>query len=226
MAQAGLVAAIRLALREAADPTLAPGMQAYMKSAMPYLGVRVPAVRALTRAAAKADPPQTTTELEAASRQLWFDAAFREERYAASALLGAPSVRALRSVALLPLYGELVVSGAWWDHTDELAHRVGELLVTDRDEVTTVLRGWTRDDDLWLRRISIIAQLGAKADTDIVLLTYVIETNLGDREFFVRKAIGWALREYARTDPDWVRAFVAAHPALSPLSVREALKHL
>jgi 3-methyladenine DNA glycosylase AlkD len=93
--------------------------------------------------------------------------------------------------------------------------------------VQPVIREWSERPERWLRRASIICQLDAKASTDLTLLTDVIEANLADREFFIRKAIGWALRQYARTDPDWVREFVAAHrDTLSPLSYREAIKHL
>ena len=88
------------------------------------------------------------------------------------------------------------------------------------------MRVWATDPDMWVRRSAIICQLQHKADTDLDLLTGVIEANQEDSEFFIRKAIGWALRDYARTDGDWVRAFVQAHPDLSPLSRREALKHL
>ena len=79
---------------------------------------------------------------------------------------------------------------------------------------------------MWVRRSAILCQLQHKADTDLDLLTNVIEVNQEDPEFFIRKAIGWALRDYARTDGDWVRAFVQAHSGLSPLSRREALKRL
>ena len=91
-----------------------------------------------------------------------------------------------------------------------------------------MIREWSTDPDRWLRRSSIICQLALKHRTDVALLTDVIEPNLADREFFIRKAIGWALRQYARTDPDWVRAFVAVstRTPLSPLSRREAMKHL
>ncbi|MEO0326451.1 MAG: DNA alkylation repair protein, partial [Myxococcota bacterium] len=85
---------------------------------------------------------------------------------------------------------------------------------------------WMRAEDRWLRRSAILAQLRAKERTDPALLTASIEAAMHDRDFFLRKAIGWALRQYARTDPGWVRAFVDARPALSPLSRREALKHL
>ena len=89
------------------------------------------------------------------------------------------------------------------------------------------VRAWATDDDRWLRRTAVIAQVGARERTDLDLLSHAIESNFDDRDFFLRKAIGWALRQYARTDPDWVRAFVAAHDdRISGLSRREALKHL
>jgi 3-methyladenine DNA glycosylase AlkD len=91
--------------------------------------------------------------------------------------------------------------------------------------MTPLLRDWARSPDRWLRRSALIAQLGARERTDTALLTEVVEANAADREFFVRKAIGWALRDFARTDPDWVRRFLADHE-LSPLSRREAAKHL
>ena len=118
------------------------------------------------------------------------------------------------------------MTGAWWDHVDEVSHRVGAVVRAHRDAMTPVIRAWARDPDLWLRRTAILCQLDAKADTDVELLTEVLEANGADGEFFVRKAIGWALRQYARTDPAWVVAYVDAHPGLSPLSRREALKHL
>jgi 3-methyladenine DNA glycosylase AlkD len=93
--------------------------------------------------------------------------------------------------------------------------------------MSIVLRRWSTDADFWIRRAAITAQLGAKSATDRALLAAVIEPNLADSEFFIRKAIGWALRDYAATDPDWVRAFAARHgEALSPLSRREALRKL
>ena len=210
---------------QAADPLRAPQMQAYMKSAMPFLGVRVPIVRRLSRDLAQRHPIASRPELELVVRELWDGAAYREERYAATALLDTRAARALRSPDLLPLYRDLIVSGAWWDHVDEIAHRVGELRSGWPEVVTPDLRAWAVGGDIWLRRVSIICQLGAKQHTDLELLTAAIDASADEGEFFLRKAIGWALRDYARTDPDWVRAFVAARN-LSPLSQREALKHL
>jgi 3-methyladenine DNA glycosylase AlkD len=128
---------------------------------------------------------------------------------------------------VLDLWREMIVTGAWWDHVDAVAHRIGALLLAHRDHMTPLIRDWARDPDRWLRRSSIICQLSLKSRTDVALLQEVITVNAADPEFFVRKAIGWALRDYARTDPDWVRALVADQIAvLSPLSRREALKHL
>jgi 3-methyladenine DNA glycosylase AlkD len=192
---------------------------------MPYLGVRVPEVRKITRAQARARPPSSVAALGQTAAALWREATHREERYAATGLTGL--TMAVGQLELLPLHQEMIVTGAWWDHVDEVAHRVGDLLLVHPDQVRPVIRAWSHESDLWLRRVSIIAQLGAKARTDVALLSDAINANTSDRDFFIRKAIGWALREYARTDPEWVRRFVAAHAdELSPLSQREALKHL
>jgi 3-methyladenine DNA glycosylase AlkD len=226
-ADAELVADLRSALRAAAQPERAPEMQRYMKSAMPYLGVRLPIVRGLARAAERARPLSSRQVLVATVRRLWDDAEYREERYAATELLNTASARRLRSMALLPLYRDLIVSAAWWDHVDEVAHRVADLRAEFPAEMDPVLRNWSTDADMWLRRTAIISQLGARRATDLDLLTDVIEPNLADREFFIRKAVGWALRDYAWTNPEWVRGYVAAHETqLSPLSRREALKNI
>ena len=140
----------------------------------------------------------------------------------------------------LGLYEHLIRTGAWWDLVDETAgHLVRDLLLSHREEVAAIMRAWAVADDLWVRRSAIICQVGTRDRCDQGLLAAVVEDNLDGstrttpprspygREFFVRKAIGWALRQHARVDPDWVRGFVAEHDArLSGLSRREALKHL
>ncbi|NYF16138.1 3-methyladenine DNA glycosylase AlkD [Microbacterium sp. AK009] len=219
-AEAALVRDIRAALRKAADPSRAAGQQAYMKSAMPFLGIRVPEVRRLVAEVANSAGPVTRLS---AARLLWDDATHREERYAAMALLRHRGVRG--EPRLVPIVEHMVRTGAWWDITDELAHRLGDLLDARPDETAVIVRAWAHDDDLWIRRIAILSQLGRRRRVDQALLDEAISPNAADSEFFIRKAIGWALRDHARTDPAWVRAFVAAHD-LSPLSVREALKHL
>jgi 3-methyladenine DNA glycosylase AlkD len=220
-----LIGAVRAALREAAQPELARPMQAYMKSATPFLGVRVPVMRTLTRAEAKLRPFATSADLTDTVLRLWREAGYREERYAAITLLGTPAARRLWEPSVLQTLRELIVTGAWWDYVDELAHRVGDLLLRWPAEVRPAVVTWTRSEDRWLRRASIICQLGTRDQADVELLTIAIEAAVNDSDFFVRKAIGWALRDYARTNPAWVRSFTETHE-LSPLSRREALKHL
>jgi 3-methyladenine DNA glycosylase AlkD len=222
-----LVVAARSRLAAAGDPRKAPEMQRYMKSELPFRGVASPERKALAKELFAAHPLPSVAALRTAVLALWRDAAYREERYLAIDLTGHRTYRAWQTPALLPLYEEMIVTGAWWDFVDEIANRrVGPLLRGFPAELTPVMHAWATDEDLWKRRTSIICQLSFKEDTDTALLTAAIEANTGDRDFFIRKGIGWALRQFARTEPGWVRAFVDSHPELSPLSVREAVKHL
>ena len=225
-----VVDAVRTALAGAGDPDRAVAQRAYMKSSMPYRGLTSPELKALLRPIL-ADPAYRIAERddwEAAVRDLWDGATHREERYAATALTGHRAYQAWQDPAVVPLYRHLIVTGAWWDHVDELAsNRIGPILLSHNEILTPIVRGWATDDDLWLRRTAVISQLTFKEQTDLALLREAIEPNLADTSFWIRKAIGWALRQYARTDPDWVRATVAEYgERLSGLSRREALKHL
>jgi 3-methyladenine DNA glycosylase AlkD len=228
LADRALVDDVRARLRAAGDPAKAPAMQAYMKSALPYHGVASPQARVVFREVLAAHPLPDRQSWLATALTLWDEATHREEWYAALAVVRASRYAAYRDTLALGLYRHLVTTGAWWDIVDDVAiHLVGPLLIEDPKSVAPVLREWASDDDRWLRRTAVIAQVGAKDRTDPDLLSQVIEANLDDRDFFLRKAIGWALRQHARTDPDWVRAFVAAHDErISGLSRREALKHL
>jgi 3-methyladenine DNA glycosylase AlkD len=212
---------IRAGLAARADAGAASSMQAYMKSTMPFRGVPKPARTALLRELAPllVDP----AAVAAAAGALWAGAVFREERYVAVALARTLPPDPDR----LPMFEDWIRTGAWWDLVDEIAaHLVGPLLRSHRGRAEPVVRSWIADPDRWVRRTSVIAQLGARSATDLGLLADAIEANQDDPDFFLRKAIGWALRQCARTEPDWVRAFVVAHPGLSPLSRREALRHL
>ena len=122
---------------------------------------------------------------------------------------------------------EMVVTGAWWDYVDEIAtHRLRELLMCYPKGLSRRMRAWSRDTNMWKRRCSIICQVNRKQETDLDLLFDCIEPNMSAGEFFIRKAIGWALRDLAWTDLDTVEAYVEAnHDRLSPLSHREALKN-
>lgn len=223
-----LIGAVRGGLAAGGEVERAAGQQRYMKSAMPYRGVRAPEVARLCRAVYGAHLLPDRATWERTARRLWDEAAYREERYAAIALTGHRAYASYQDRDALPLYEHLIATGAWWDYVDEIAiRRVGPILRSDPSAVAPMLRDWSTDADIWRRRTSIIAQVGSKADTDLDLLTDVLAPNLDHREFFVRKAIGWALREYAKTDPDWVRRYLSDRGAtMSGLSRREAAKHL
>ena len=233
VARHDLVAEIRRRLAAAGNPERARAQQAYMKSAMPFHGISAPELRVLLRPVLD-DPAyriEGRREWEATVRELWDGATHREEWYAAIALLRHRYYAAWVDPDLLPLLHHLVVTGAWWDVVDEVAsHLVGGVLSGHRVETTPVVRRWaSAEDSLWVRRTAILAQLRHRGDTDTTLLAAAIGANLEGTtygsEFFVRKAIGWALREHSRTDADWVRTYVAAHAErLSPLSRREALR--
>lgn len=121
---------------------------------------------------------------------------------------------------------KLLTIRAWWDTVDLIAVRLaGSLCSRFPDLVREFIFKWSGSQDLWLRRSAILFQLKYKQDTDADLLGQIIEQNSDGGEFFIDKAIGWALREYSKTDPDWVRSFIGQHH-LSPLSVREGSKYI
>jgi 3-methyladenine DNA glycosylase AlkD len=223
-----LVRAARKALRDVADPAKAPIMQAYMKSEMPYLGIQATPLRKVARAVFSAHKIESFPEWRDTVLELWRGARYREERYIAIELAGYPAHRQFRTLDALPMYEEMITTGAWWDYVDSIAsHRLGELLRLHPAKMGRVLRKWAKSDDMWKRRSAILAQLGFKADTDLALLYDCIRPSIREKEFFLRKAIGWALRQFAKTDPKEVSRYVAEHEAqLSPLSRREALKNL
>jgi 3-methyladenine DNA glycosylase AlkD len=218
-----IVDLLRAGLLERADADAAAAMRAYMKSPMPFHGVAKPARAQLLRAAVAAHPVTDAGALATAADALWDGATHREERYLAVALVD--RYQRMVDAGWLPRLRRWIVEGAWWDFTDDIAsRRVGPLLRADPATVRPVVLAWVTDEDRWLRRTSVICQLGARAAVDVELLTTAIEANVDDPDFFLRKGIGWALRQHARVDPDWVRRFVADHPGLSPLSRREALR--
>lgn len=215
-------------LRAAADPARAPAMQAYMKSAMPYLGVsRVPR-RKLCKEMFAGLSFTSGAEWQAEVLAIWRGAEFREERYCAIELTGIRAARPFQRIEALGMYEEMIVTGAWWDYVDEIAgHNLLALLKAEPEAMKRAMLEWAHGEDMWKRRSAILCQLGAKDATDPGFLYACIAPSMASKEFFLRKGIGWALRQYARTDPAEVARYVAAHESeLSPLSKREALKHI
>ncbi|RSZ65697.1 DNA alkylation repair protein [Corynebacterium hylobatis] len=198
-------------MRPLADPVRAAGMSAYMRGQFLFLGVATPDRRAAVQEVLRGRRKAVDRELV---EECWA-AAEREFQYVAcdhlrDVPLGPGDVTWLRS---------LVVRRSWWDTVDALAKPIGRAATSEQ------MRDWAADGDLWVRRVAILHQLGLREATDEALLAEIIRVNLGSDEFFIDKAIGWALREYAKTAPGRVRDFLAAHE-VSALTRREALKHL
>jgi 3-methyladenine DNA glycosylase AlkD len=158
---------------------------------------------------------------------LWRAATHREHRYAAVELASTRRYHALQTTRALPLYEEMIVSGAWWDCVDALAHRLGDILRREPARTKVRLRAWARSSHLWKRRAAILSQLGFKGETDLALLHACIAPSMASDEFFLRKAIGWALRDLAWSDPVAAVRYVKRwEHALSPLTRREALRNV
>jgi len=219
------VAFVRGALAENANPEKAEGMQAYMKTEMPFYGVQKPGRTRILRHLKKEYRPDSREEYEKLILALW-SLPHREEKYMAQAV--ATSFERFMVPPSLPLYRRMIVEGAWWDFVDEAAtHMVRHLIINHPAVTWAEVDKWIDSDDMWLRRSAIICQVGAKMHTDPVRLFSFCEARSHEKEFFIRKAIGWALREYAKTDPEAVAAFANDHrEELSGLSFREATKHI
>jgi 3-methyladenine DNA glycosylase AlkD len=216
---------VSAALATAADPEKAVGMQAYMKTDMPFYGVQKPGRTSILRHLVKEFGPEDRTEYEELVLALW-TLSHREEKYLAQAV--AVRHKQFMTPESLPLYKQMITQGAWWDFVDETAtHMVRHLIINYADDTWPTVDSWIDDEDMWLRRSAIICQVGAKEHTDPERLLRFCEKRAFEKEFFIRKAIGWSLREYAKTDPELVAEFAISHrEELSGLSFSEATKHI
>ncbi len=219
------------------DPRIAGEKAAYMygkrfqkmnpdgEGVDPFRGVQGPGLREIERSVRHQFPVTTSDEYVAAVTTLW-ELPHREEKYLATAV--AYRHKKLITFDRLPLYRRMITEGAWWDLVDSVAPRcIGHLLKTDRDRMGPELDRWIEDEDMWIRRSALIAHLKLKDDTDEAQLFDHCRRTMHETEFFIRKAIGWGLRQYARTNPEGVKAFALEHRnEMSGLSFREATKHL
>ena len=206
-----------------ANPANAAPMKKYMRDQFEYLGIKSPQLSELMKGFIAANGLPPIRDLDVILRDLWF-LPQREFQYAATGFLS-------RSEKELPArfiktIEYMIVTKSWWDTVDTISG--GPLGVHFRrfpDVREKYLAKWRLSDNFWLRRAAILFQLNYKKETDFKLLTEIICENLGSKEFFINKAIGWSLRQYARVDPQAVKKFVQS-TALHPLSRREAMKHL
>lgn len=216
-----IVDAAGRSLTALADPARALAMQAYMNDVAPFLGVPAPARRAATTPIFLAfGRAPSAPALAAAAHALWMIDE-REFAYAALDLLDR-NAQVMPGSFLVETVEPLIVCRSWWDTVDGLHGTVGRLVRHDLSAQGVIGR-WAASDNRWLVRSAIIHQLGFRTETNVELLFSLCEQHAHQTEFFVAKAIGWALRDYSPTDAAAVERFVAATP-LRPLSVREALK--
>jgi 3-methyladenine DNA glycosylase AlkD len=208
-------------LRGHADPEKAGPMAAYMKNHFPFLGIKSPELKALGAQFLKMHKPPAGAELAGVVRELWA-LPEREFHYTALALLD--KQRRKTEPGQIDLLEELIVANSWWDTVDMIASRLaGAHFARYPEQIPVYTERWIASDDMWLRRTALLYQLGYKQLTDADRLFDYIRRCADEKEFFIRKAIGWVLREYSKTDANAVRRFVAATP-LQPLSVREGMK--
>jgi 3-methyladenine DNA glycosylase AlkD len=223
---AEVIGRLRAAFEAEAEPEWAVGAAAYMRNQFPFLGVRTPARRRLVKEAL-ADLPTlsrshlTESQLAATARALWQQPE-REFQYAGCDLL--TKHLGVTGPGFIDVVHELVVTKAWWDTVDALAAHAAGPLVRRHPQLTAAMDDWVRSDDIWVARTAILHQLTYRADTDGDRLFAYCRLRATDSEFFIRKAIGWALRTYAAREPDRVAEFLRDTPSLSPLSIREATK--
>jgi 3-methyladenine DNA glycosylase AlkD len=207
-----IIAFVQHELTARADPRKAASMAAYMKTSMPFYGVAKPDRDLIHRELKKRFPVSSQQEYKRAVIGLW-KLPHREEKY--FALYVARMWRDFIRPDSMPLYRRII---------DEVAaHLVGGVLLHHRSEIAPLMDQWIEDSDLWIRRTAIISQLTHKDKTDHARLFRYSLAQAPEKDFFIRKAIGWALRQYAYTAPDRVRTFITRHrDRLSPLTYREA----
>ncbi|GHI09323.1 DNA alkylation repair protein [Streptomyces cellostaticus] len=208
----------------AGDPDRAVPMRAYMKDVAPFLGIPTPERRALSRTVLAGTARPDEADCAAIALRCW-RLAEREYHYFAVDYLRLHAARC--SSAFLPVARYLLTTVPWWDTVDLLAaHVVGALVAADPG-LTADMDAWITDDDLWVARAALLHQLRYKERTDTERLFAYCLLQSGHPDFFIRKAIGWSLREYAKTDPEAVRGFLARERGrFAPLTVREALKNI
>jgi len=220
------VCAVEQALTPLADASRAVQMKAYLLDQFEFLGLPAPVRRQAVKGIGKVKW-QTADDLLAAAELLW-QKPQREYRYTAVDLLRKHS--SMLSVNDLPALQDLLLRDAWWETVDGLSAAIAEVMhaaVLQKSNAAVAMDAWLKHPSHWVRRSAMLHQLGWRLDTDTTRLFGYAQQLADEKEFFIRKAIGWALRDYARWNPQAVTNFVVQHRAnLSGLTVREAAKHL
>lgn len=217
------LAEIRKEFTKNSDPIKAKGAKAYLLHQFEFFGVMTPKRRSISKAFYRSHPIQSHSKITKIVK-VCFKQPERELHYFGIEWLGFS--KALWNQQTLPLIEWMITHQSWWDSVDATnSHVIGLYFKKFPEYIPKYTQKWNQSNNIWLQRMSILFQLSYKKETNTVLLSKYIENCMDHPDFFIRKAIGWALRAYAYHDPKWVKAFVKSHPQLSPLSVREALKH-
>jgi len=215
---------LRAGLNEVADPTKVDAMQAYMKGRFRFLGITSPDRKAVAKPLVRAARTMAPNELLSFADEL-YEQDEREFHYVAIEMMRAGS----RNLGpeQLDWVRSFIETHSWWDTIDGLASNTVGPMVANHPKLALAMDAWVEDDNIWVARTATLHQLKYKENTDLDRLFGYALKRAADTEFFIRKAIGWSLRQYAWVDPDAIRAFLDKHgAAFSGLTVREASKHL
>ena len=197
-------------------------MSKYMLNKFEYIGIKTPERRKIFKNFFKEYKNEEKIDWEFVNK-CW-ENKYREFQYIAADYL--KNMKDKLTIDDIPKLKQLILKKSWWDTIDNLDMTIGALALKDSN-VNKILLEWSLDENIWLRRIAIDHQLLRKDKTNTELLSKILKNNLGQTEFFINKAIGWALRDYSKTNPEWVRNFIEENREnMAKLSIKEASKYL
>ncbi len=213
---------IKEAFELLSNDTKAKEMAAYMRNRFKFYGIQTPQRKAAYKELISREKKRNAVDWDFLDRCWWDD--HREFQYLVVDYLKA--MRKHLKFEDVPHIELFIRTKQWWDTIDSLDRTVGSIAFTD-PRINDLMLKWSTDSDFWVRRIAIDHQLLRKDKTDTILLERIITNNFGSSEFFINKAIGWSLRDYSKTNPEWVRDFINRHyDKMSALSLREASKYI
>lgn len=197
-------------------------MSKYMRNQFPFYGIKAPERKSLCKDFLKAEKQESKIDWD--FLDLCYKDEHREFQYlACDYLIEFNKYISYEDISKIEKY---IIDKSWWDTIDCLCKVIGKVSIKD-DRVKTLMKEWSKNDNIWIKRTAIQHQLGFKDRTDTELLETIIINCFGSDEFFINKSIGWALRDYSKTNSEWVRAFIEKHKdRMSSLSVREACKYI
>ena len=197
-------------------------MSKYMLNKFEYIGIKTPERRKIFKNFFKEYKNEEKIDWEFVNK-CW-ENEYREFQYVGADYL--KNMKDKLTIDDIPKFKQLILKKSWWDTIDNLDMTIGALALKDSN-VNKILLEWSLDENIWLRRIAIDHQLLRKEKTNTELLEKILKNNLGQAEFFINKAIGWALRDYSKTNPEWVKNFIEKNKEkMAKLSIKEASKYL